>query len=619
MPELVESRPVKSFDVNNELKKLPGKPGVYIMKSIAGEIIYIGKAVSLKNRVKQYFQSNTNHTPKIKILVSKIDSFEYIVTDSEFEALILECNLIKKHRPRYNVLLKDDKHFPYIKITVNEEYPRVLMTRKIIDDGAKYFGPYLNVHSIYDTIQELRRVFPLKSCKRVFPRDFGKERPCLNYHIGTCMGPCTGRISKEEYDLAIRDICIFLSGKHEKIVDNLEAEMHKAADEMRFEAAAKMRDKLAALRHIQEKQKVLSTAQHDQDVTAYYSDGIDTCISVFFIRGGKLVGKEQFVYEGAVSPGSTELLSEFIQQFYANTDFIPKEVIIQDAIEGISLLEMFLSKKKGTSVNIIVPSRGEKLSMVKMVQKNAEIEFTNKKAELAAEEGRIREGLEIIESIVGISFENGRIEAMDVSNYGENDKVASLIVFEQGRPLKPAYRRFKIVGVTGQDDYACMQEALFRRFKNMVEGKANFKRKPDLFLVDGGKGHLSSAIEVIRSLNLNIPVAGMAKDARHNTSSLVTVKGETGLADFPQALRLISAIQEEAHRFAVDYSKKLAAKRLSISELDDIKGVGKRRKMALLAHFKSLGNVRKAELEEIEEVIGIDKPTARNIYEHFRR
>ena len=618
MPDLNGYSPEEGFNINIELKRMPGKPGVYIMKSISGDIIYIGKALSLKNRVRQYFQSDSSHSPKVRTMVSKIKSFEYIVTDSEFEALLLESNLIKKHRPRYNVLLKDDKHFPYIKVTLSEAYPRLQVARKIVNDGSKYYGPYLNVQSIYDTIGELRRVFPLKTCKREFPRDFGKERPCLNYYIGMCIGPCTGNVSKEEYNLAIKDICKFLSGKHEDIIDNLQSNMLKAAEETRFEAAAKMRDKITALKHIQEKQKTLSTAGYDQDVLAYHSDGIDTCISILFIRGGKLVGKELFMIEGAIESGATELLSEFIMRFYSNTDFIPKEVIVQDAVEEIGLFERFLSDKKGSKVSIHIPSRGEKSSLVKMAQNNAAIEFNNKKEQLMAEESRIREGIEELQSITGISFNSGRFEAIDVSNYGQSEKVASLVVFEWGRPLKPAYRRFKIVGVEGQDDYACMQEALYRRFKNMVDGKANFNRRPELLLVDGGKGHLSCALEVLEQLGLKIPVVGMVKDDRHNTSALVTVEGEvTALSGFPQALRIVAAIQEEAHRFAVDYSRKLAAKRLSVSELDDIRGVGKRRKMALLVQFKSLDNIKKATQEELVKVPGIDSATAKRIYEHF--
>ncbi|MDR1060377.1 MAG: excinuclease ABC subunit UvrC, partial [Clostridiales bacterium] len=700
--QAISQAPPLRFDINAELKKLPGKPGVYIMKSAAGDIIYVGKAVSLKNRVKQYFQSNAGHTPKVRALVLRICSFEYIVTDTEFEALILECNLIKKHRPRYNVLLKDDKHYPYIKITVGEEYPRVVMTRRIADDGAKYYGPYLNTHSIYDTIHELRKVFPLKSCKKELPRDIGKGRPCLNCHLGLCLGPCSGSVAQPEYLRAIKDVCLFLDGRHDDIVKALENDMRAAADDMRYELAGKLRDKLFALRHIQEKQKVLSTASYDQDAIAYYSDSVDTCVSIFFIRGGKLVGREQFLFEGSGAPDAGGLLSGFVKQFYAGIGFVPREIILQEPIEDMALIEKMLSDAKGSKVSIHVPARGEKRLMAQMVQKNAELELTNKKQTILAEKTRIREGIAALSAMLGISLEsdgarveaaggvgedgsggaNGgaadggeaesasddesggaeatagigaeggaevaaagkmaaaraedgaeaaaagemaagggegcRIEAYDISNYGDENKTASMIVFEDGVPAKSEYRRFMIRSVQGQDDYACMQEALHRRLRNLIDGKAKFAKRPALILVDGGKGHVSSALEVLGGLGLDIPVAGMAKNDRHETNAIVTAAGEERpLAPFPQLFRLISSIQDEAHRFAISYSKKLSEKRLSLSALDDIRGVGKQRKMALLVHFKSFAHIREASAEELAKVPGVDERTAGNIYRYF--
>jgi excinuclease ABC subunit C len=613
------------FDIAEELKKLPGKPGVYIMKSAAGDIIYIGKAVSLKNRVKQYFQSNAGHSPKVRALVARICSFEYIVTDTEFEALILECNLIKKHKPKYNILLKDDKHYPYIKITVGEEFPRVIMTRRVSDDGAKYYGPYLNVHSIYDTIHELRKVFPLKSCKKELPRDAGKGRPCLNYHIGLCLGPCSGNVDPAEYRRAIKDVCLFLDGRHDDIVKSLESGMQEAADGLRYELAAKLRDKLAALRHIQEKQKVLSTASYDQDAIAHYSDSVDTCVSIFFIRGGKLVGREQFLFEGSGAPDAGGLLSEFVKQFYASISFVPREIILSEPIEDMALIEQMLSGAKGSKVSIHVPARGEKRLMAQMAQKNAELELTNKKQTILAEKTRIREGLAALSDILGRDLEAGgaeacRIEAYDISNYGDENKTASMIVFEDGLPAKAEYRRFLIRGVQGQDDYACMQEALYRRLKNLADGKAKFAKRPALILVDGGKGHVSSALEVLGELGLanDIPVAGMAKNDRHETNALVTAGGEEiPLAPHPQLFRLVASLQDEAHRFAIAYSKKLSEKRLSLSALDEIRGVGKQRKMALLVHFKSFAHIRGASAEELAKVPGIDARTAGSIFRHF--
>ena len=621
MSELIQSQVTCQFDISAELKNLPGKPGVYIMRDPYDEIIYIGKAISLKNRVKQYFHSKSGHSPKVAAMVSRICRFEYIVTDTEFEALILECNLIKKHRPRYNILLKDDKHFPYIKITIHEAFPRIQMTRKIVNDEARYFGPYLNTHSIYDTLHELRKVFPLKNCKKELPRDIGKGRTCLNYHIGLCSGPCTGEVTEEEYRKSILDICMFLEGRHTDIVHKLESEMESASEGMRFEQAAVFRDRLRALRHIQEKQKILSTAQYDQDVIACHSDNIDTCVSIFFIRGGKLIGREQYLFEGSVIEDRSSLLRGFVEQFYTHIDFVPKEIILQEPIEDMALMEQFLRKISGAKVSIHVPMRGEKMAMIKMAEKNAEVELANKRHAMLIEESRVRESLYALSSALGLDCQElFRIEAFDISNFGNDDKVASMVVFENGQPAKAAYRRFKIKMVEEQDDYASMQEVLSRRLKGLQEKRAKFSKKPDLLLVDGGKGHVTSAVAVLQSLGLNIPVAGMAKDEKHNTDSLVTQEGEIiSIKTDPKLLRLVSSIQDEAHRFAIEYSKKLAERRISLSELDQVRGVGKKRKMILLTHFKSFRNIQGASLDELSAVPGIDEKTAQNIYRHFRK
>jgi len=629
MADIILNQQNGSFDFTAEIKNLPGKPGVYIMKNSGGDIIYVGKAINLKNRVKQYFQSNQNHSPKVRAMASRIASFEYIVTDSEYEALILECNLIKKNRPKYNILLKDDKHYPYIKVTIQEEYPKVLSARRITADGAKYYGPYLNTHSIYDTIHELRKVFPIKNCKKELPRDIGKERPCLNYHIGLCPGPCSGEVTPAEYSASIRDICMFLEGKHENIVKKLEEDMREAAEDMRFEYAGKVRDRLFALRHIQEKHKVLSAADYDQDAIAYYTDNIDTCVSIFFIRGGKLIGREQFLFEGSGENDAAVLLTEFVKQFYVRSGFVPAEILLHRPIDDHELIEDMLRKMKGGKVELHVPVRGEKRSLIQFVKKNAEIELSNKREAILAEDGRIQAGLAALGEVLGLepaSADDGaeaeapcaRIEAYDISNYGADDKVASMIVFEEGRPNKNAYRRFRIRGVEGQDDYACMKEVLSRRLRSLVDNRERFRARPDVILVDGGKGHVGAAASVLDEMDLAIPLAGMAKNDRHETSELITDEGEAIiLSEHPELYRLISSIQDEAHRFAIAYSKKLSEKRLSMSALDEIRGVGKKRKMALLAHFKTFRNIRAAGVEDIMRVPGIDAKTANAIHEHF--
>ena len=618
-----------NFDFTAELRKLPMKPGVYIMKNVGGEIIYVGKAINLKNRVKQYFQSNQNHSPKIRSMVPRIASFEYIVTDSEYEALLLECNLIKKHRPKYNVLLKDDKHYPFIKVTIQEEYPRVLSARKVTADGAKYFGPYLNTHSIYDTRHELRKAFPIRNCKRELPRDIGKERPCLNYHIGLCMGPCSGNVVPADYQAAIRDICLFLEGKHDGIVKEIERDMNEAADEMRFELAGKARDKLFALRHIQERQKVLSAADYDQDVVAGFTDNIDTCISIFFVRGGKLIGKEQFLFEGEGEgegeDGSSALLTDFVKQFYMNAGFIPTEILLYKPIDDLELIEAMLCKLKGEKVEIRVPVRGEKRALIHFAIKNSEIELANKREAILSEESKIRAGLADLGDFLGVAPDEegvvcGRIEAYDISNYGADDKTASMIVFDEGRPNKHAYKRFLMRTVEGQDDYACMRETLGRRLRNLIDKKERFLSRPDVILVDGGKGHVSTAASVLEELGLSIPLAGMAKNERHETSMLISSEGETvPLVEHPELYRLVSAIQDEAHRFAIAYSKKLSEKRLSISALDNIRGVGKKRKLALITYFKSFRNIQSADVDSLMRVPGIDAKTANEIYKYFKK
>jgi excinuclease ABC subunit C len=623
------------FNIHEELKKLPDKPGVYIMKDKYGSIIYVGKAVVLKNRVRQYFQSSSNHSPKVAAMVSRIKEFEYIVTDSELEALILECNLIKKYKPKFNVLLKDDKSYPYIKVTMNEDYPRIIMTRRILKDGAKYFGPYSNVTAVRETIDLLKKLFPIKTCNKVLPRDIGKSRPCLNYYIYQCLAPCQGDVNKSEYRNLMKDICSFLGGKQENIIKRLEEQMKAAAEDMEFEKAAGLRDKINSLKHISEKQKVLSTAMEDQDVIAFAKEQADACIQVFFIRGGKLIGREHFVFEGMGDTEDRELMTSFVKQFYSSAEYIPREIILQEEIDEINLVENWLTRKRAARVYIKVPRKGDKANLVKMVAENAVVALNHFREKVKNEEAAIKEGLEELRSILGLDSVPKRIEAYDISNTGISENVGSMVVFNKGLPSKREYRRFKIKTIEGQNDYASMQEMIYRRFRHYQEGedvsaqlkvnfsqsKSNSKKKyvemPDLILVDGGLGHLNAVCEILKELGVSIPVAGMVKDNRHRTRGLVSPKGETGLTNRINALRLVTSIQDEAHRFAVDYNRKLRGKRYTKSVLDEIEGIGPKRKKSLLKHFGSINKIKQASIDDICMVEGINRGIAERIYEFF--
>ncbi len=612
------------FDIQEELKKLPDKPGVYIMKDENGTIIYVGKAVVLKNRVKQYFQSSSNHTPKVRAMVPRIKEFEYIVTDSELEALILECNLIKKHRPKFNILLKDDKHYPYIKVTMNEDYPRILMTRRIDKDGAKYFGPYSNAYAVKETIDLLKKLFPIKTCNKVFPRDIGKQRPCLNFYIYQCLGPCRGDINKEEYRNLMKDICSFLGGKQEEVIKRLEQQMGAAAENLEFEKAADLRNKISSLKHIAEKQKVLSTAMEDQDIIAFAKDTTDSCVQVFFIRSGKLIGREHFIFEAVGEVEDKELMSSFIKQFYSSAAYVPGEIILQEDIDELNIIESWLTDKRSGRVHIKVPRRGEKLHMVDMVSRNALLALTQFKNKVRNDEAMVKEGLEFIASFAGLDEKPERIEAYDISNTGSTEIVASMVVFEKGKPRNKEYRRFKIKSSSTQNDYASMQETIFRRFRHAERereegagGEGKFTTLPDLILVDGGLGHVNAVTEVLKELGVKIKVMGMVKDDSHRTRGLVDGAGEIDLHSSLPALRFVTAIQDEAHRFAIEYNKKLRQKRYTGSILDEIGGIGPKRKKALIRHFGSVSRIKTAELPELMAVEGITKPVAEKIYDHF--
>ncbi|NLK87881.1 MAG: excinuclease ABC subunit UvrC [Clostridiaceae bacterium] len=610
------------FDIQEELKKLPDKPGVYLMKDETGSVIYVGKARVLKNRVRQYFQASAAHTPKVTAMVAKIKEFEYIVTDTELEALILECNLIKDKKPRYNILLKDDKSYPYIKITMNEEYPRIFMTRRVERDGARYFGPYSNVISVRETINLIKKVFPIRTCKRVLPRDIGKSRPCLNYHIGQCLGPCAGKVGVEEYGAVVRDICSFLDGKQDVIIARIEKQMQEAADKLEFERAAALRNKLTGLRHITQEQKVLSVAGMDQDIIGFSANSTDTCVQIFFIRGGKLLGREFYIIEGNGEAELQETASSFLKQFYGTAKIIPSEIIIAIDIEDKELVEDWLSSRRGTRVYVRVPRRGEKLHMVEMVAENARIEL-KRFSEKASHQDGVQEGLGEMAGLLGLGEIPCRIEAYDISNTGSSEIVASMVVFEDGKPAKKEYRRFRVRSTETQNDYASMQEVLYRRFRHaeaerQKESESRFSKLPDLIMLDGGLGHVNAVSQVFREIGVTIPLCGMVKDDRHRTRGLVLPEREIDLTSNLKVLRLVTSIQDEAHRFALDYNRKLRAKRYSRSILDEAEGIGPKRKKALLKHFGSVSRIKQAGVDDLEAVEGISRSLAESLYEFFR-
>jgi excinuclease ABC subunit C len=624
------------FDIQEELKKLPDKPGVYIMKDKNGSVIYVGKAKVLKNRVRQYFQSSAAHTSKVDAMVARVKEFEYIVTDTELEALILECNLIKDIKPRYNILLKDDKSYPYIKITMNEEYPRIYMTRRVENDGARYFGPYSNVISVRETINLIKKVFPIRTCKRILPRDIGKSRPCLNYHIGQCLGPCSGRVGSEEYRSTVIDICSFLEGRQDAVIEKIERQMKEAAEKLEFEQAAALRNKLSSLKHITQEQKVLSVSGTDQDVVGFAASKTDTCVQVFFIRSGKLIGRRYFIIEGNGETELKETASSFLKQYYGSADIIPKEIISSVDADDRELIEDWLTSLRGRRVHVRVPRRGEKLHMAEMVSKNAGLELKRFNEEVK-KTGGVQEGLREMAEIIGYDGIPGRIEAYDISNTGSSEIVASMVVFEDGTAAKKEYRRFRIRSTETQNDYASMQEVLYRRFRHARSEKeeaaeqqgadasnagkhdtGKFSKLPDLIMLDGGIGHVHAVQEVLDELEVDIPVCGMVKDDKHRTRGLVLPDREIDLTGSLTVLRFVTSVQDEAHRFALEYNRKLRAKRYSKSILDEVEGIGPKRKKALLKHFGSVARMRKAGIDDFQAVDGISRQLAEQLYEFFR-
>lgn len=610
------------FDIQEELKKLPAKPGVYLMHDDTDEIIYVGKAISLKNRVRQYFQTSRNKGVKIEQMVTHIARFEYIVTDSELEALVLECNLIKEHRPKYNTMLMDDKTYPFIKVTVNEPFPRIMLARKMVKDKSKYFGPYTSAGAVKDTIELLRKLYQIRSCNRNLPRDIGKERPCLNYHIKQCDAPCQGYISKEEYREKINAVIRFLGGSYDGLIRELQEKMEKASEELQFEKAIEYRELLTSVRKIAQKQKITNASGEDRDILAVAKEGTDAVVQVFFIRGGRLIGRDHFYLRISGEETKSEILDSFIKQFYAGTPYIPGVLMLQEEVEDQELLEEWLTKKREHRVHIRVPKKGEKEKLVELARKNAELVLSTDKERLKREEGRTIGAVKEIEKLLGLQGIR-RIEAFDISNTNGFASVGSMIVYENGKPKRNDYRKFKIKGVQGADDYASMNEVLTRRFRHglgeIQEGKeaGSFNVFPDLIMMDGGKGQVNIALQVMDRLNLHIPVCGMVKDDHHRTRGLYYQNEEIPIERSSEGFKLITRIQDEAHRFAIEFHRKLRSQGQVHSILDDIPGIGPARRKDLMRHFENIDALKAAGVEELKELPSMNEKSAKEVYSFF--
>ena len=618
------------FNIEDELKKLPSQPGVYLMHDAKDEIIYVGKAISLKNRVRQYFQSSRNKSAKIEQMVSRIARFEYIVTDSEMEALVLECNLIKEHQPRYNTMLKDDKAYPYIKVTVGEDFPRVMLARTMKKDKNRYFGPYTSAGAVKDTIDLIHKLYKIRTCSRNLPRDTGKERPCLNYHIKQCDAPCQGYISKEEYGENIRQVLEFLNGRYDGVLKNLEEKMQAASDAMDFEKAIEYRDLLSSVKQVAQKQKITSSNMEDRDIIAMARDDMDAVVQVFFVREGKLIGRDHFRMSVAAAETKGQILSSFVKQFYAGTPFLPKELWVQYELEDTELISQWLSARKGQKVRITVPKKGDKERLVELAEKNAALVLIQDNERNKREEMRTIGAMNQVAQWLGLENVR-RMEAFDISNISGYESVGSMVVFENGRPRRSDYRKFRIKTVTGPNDYASMKEVLTRRFTHGMEEEkklknqgvekefGSFTRFPDLLMMDGGKGQVNIALEVLEQLGLYIPVCGMVKDDSHRTRGLYYQNVEIPVDRHSEGFRLITRIQDEAHRFAIEYHRSLRSKSQVRSILDEIPGIGETRRKALMRSFQSLDDVREASVEELCQVPGMNRAAAESVYRFFRR
>ncbi len=617
------------FDFDEELKKLPNSPGVYLMHDDNDTIIYVGKAVNLHNRVRSYFRKIVGRGPQIDRMVEQIARFEYIVTDSELEALVLENNLIKEYSPKYNTMLKDDKTYPYIKVTMGEEYPRIFISREMKKDKSKYFGPYTSAAAVKDTIDLMNKLYRLKTCNRKLPRDIGLERPCLNYHIKQCCAPCQGYISKEEYRARIDQALDFLNGNYKPMLRELEQKMTDASEKMEFEEAAGYRDLYNSVKSVAQKQKITDSDGEDKDIIALALEEHDAVVQVFFVRDGKLIGRDHFYMTHVEDCGSAQILLDFVKQFYAGTPYIPKELMLQEEIADIEILEKWLSARKGGRVYIRVPKKGAKEKLVELAAQNARLILSQDKERIRREEGRTIGAMKEIAALLNLE-DASRMEAFDISNISGFANVGSMVVFEKGKAKRSDYRKFRIQSVSGPDDYACMKEVLTRRFVHGMEEKEDLDRKemdyafgsftkfPDLLLMDGGRGQVNIALQVLEELHLDIPVCGMVKDDNHRTRGLYYHNVEIPIDTRSEGFKLITRIQDEAHRFAIEYHRSLRSKAQVKSALDDIPGVGPARRKALMRHFGSINEIKEASVEKLCEVPEIPEHIGKQIYEFFR-
>lgn len=617
------------FNFEEELKKLPKNPGVYIMRDENDTIIYVGKAVNLHSRVRSYFRKNIGRGPQIDKMVTLIDRFEYIVTDSELEALVLENNLIKEHSPKYNTLLKDDKTYPYIKVTMGEEFPRVLFSRQMKKDRSRYFGPFNSAGAVKDTIELINKLYQLRTCNRSLPKEIGNDRPCLNYHIKQCLAPCQGYLSKEQYSEQVAKALEFLNGKYDVILKELAKKMTEASENMEFEEAIRYRDLYNSVKQVSQKQKITDSDMEDKDVIALAKDENDAIVQVFFVRGGKLIGREHFHMTHVSGTSSAQILLDFVKQFYAGTPFIPRELMLQEEIEDIEILEKWLSGKRGGRVYIRIPKKGSKEKLVELAAQNANLVLSQDREKIKREEGRTIGAVKEIAALLGME-RIVRMEAFDISNISGFANVGSMVVFEQGKAKRSDYRKFKIKSVSGPDDYACMREVLTRRFLHGMEEQkeldqkelekefGSFTKFPDLLLMDGGKGQVNIALEVLADLKIDIPVCGMVKDDNHRTRGLYFHNEEIPIDRYSEGFKLITRIQDEAHRFAIEYHRSLRSKTQVKSVLDDIPGVGPVRRKALMRQFKSIEEIKNASVEELMERTEIPKNVAEDIYAFFR-
>ncbi len=612
----------ENFDIQEELKKLPGRPGVYIMHDEKDQIIYVGKAISLKNRVRQYFQSSRNKGIKIEQMVTHIRRFEYIVTDSELEALVLECNLIKEHRPKYNTMLMDDKGYPFIKVTVQEPFPRVMLARTMKKDKAKYFGPYTSGQAVRDTIDLLHKLYHLRSCNRNLPKDIGKERPCLNYHIKQCDAPCQGAVSQEDYGKAVSEVIRFLNGHLDEILEELVQNMEAASEALEFEKAIEYRELIQSVRKVAQKQKITDTGGEDRDILAAATEEEDAVVQVFFIRGGRLIGRDHFYLRISKGESIGSILDSFVKQYYGGTPFIPGELMVPEELEDRALIEEWLTQKRGTKVTVRVPKKGTKEKLVELAADNARMVLSKDKERLKREEGRTIGAVKEIASLLGLSGIS-RMEAYDISNTNGFESVGSMVVYERGKPKRNDYRKFKIKGMQGADDYGSMRQVLTRRFTHGLREReeqkelGGFTTFPDLILMDGGKGQVNVALQVLEELKLSIPVCGMVKDDHHRTRGLYYQNEEIAIDHSSEAFRLVTRIQDEAHRFAITYHKQLRSKGQVHSILDDISGIGPARRKALMREFSDLEEIKAATVERLAGIPGMNEKAAESVYKFF--